>query len=85
MENIKMVLGEIGWGWVSGLDWPSSGQEQVEGSCECCNEPSDFINGGKLSSGFTAGVFSRVTLIVSASLQNKKGIRNEVIVAYLTI
>jgi hypothetical protein len=26
----------MGWG---GLDWPGSGQGQVENSCECGNEP----------------------------------------------
>jgi hypothetical protein len=32
-DNIKIDLGETGWG---GVDW-------MEGSCEHCNESSDFI------------------------------------------
>jgi hypothetical protein len=30
----------LGW---CGLDWSDSGQEQVESSCECCNEPPGSI------------------------------------------
>jgi hypothetical protein len=39
MGNIRMDLGEVGWGDV---DWIalSSGQEQVESSCEFGIEPS---------------------------------------------
>jgi hypothetical protein len=37
LDNISIGLGEIGWG---GQDWSDSGQGQVEGPCECGNEPS---------------------------------------------
>jgi hypothetical protein len=37
VDNIKMDLGEIGWG---GLDWYGSGWGPVEGSCEHGSEPS---------------------------------------------
>jgi hypothetical protein len=42
MDNIKMDIGEIGWGGWFILDWCGSGQGLVEGSCECGNEPSGF-------------------------------------------
>jgi hypothetical protein len=37
-NNIKMDLGDVGWG--DRLDPSGSGQGQVAGSCKCCNEPS---------------------------------------------
>jgi hypothetical protein len=40
VDNIKINLGEIGWG---GLYWCGSGWGQVESSCECGNEPSGSI------------------------------------------
>ena len=36
-DSIKMELQEVERG--HGLDWSGSGQGQVAGSCECCNEP----------------------------------------------
>jgi hypothetical protein len=51
MDNIKMDLGEIGWG---DMDWIDLAQEgPVDSSCECDNEPSDSINAGKFLSGCT--------------------------------
>jgi hypothetical protein len=44
--NIKMDLQEVRCG-VYGLDRAASGLEQAEGTCECGNEPSDFIKSGK--------------------------------------
>jgi hypothetical protein len=38
LDNIKMVLGEIGW-WC-GLDWSGSVYGQMKSSCEYYNEPS---------------------------------------------
>ena len=43
-ENIKMGLRNIGSGHV--MDWSSSVQGQVVGSCECGNEHLDSINCG---------------------------------------
>jgi hypothetical protein len=37
VDNIRMDLGEVGWG---DMDWIGSGQEQVESSCEFGIEPS---------------------------------------------
>jgi hypothetical protein len=42
VDNIKMDLGELGWGWC-GLDWSGSGQRPVESSCECGVELSGSI------------------------------------------
>jgi hypothetical protein len=39
VDNIRMDLGEVRWGWC-GLNWSGSGYEQMESSCECGNEPS---------------------------------------------
>jgi hypothetical protein len=41
VDNIRMDLGEVGWGDV---DWIGLAQdrEKLESSCECGNEPSDF-------------------------------------------
>jgi hypothetical protein len=42
-DNIKMDLGEIGWGEGYSLDWPGSGSGQVESSREYDNEPSSSV------------------------------------------
>jgi hypothetical protein len=42
VDNIKMSLGEIGWGAVGSIGL-ARGRGQVESSCECGNEFSDSI------------------------------------------
>jgi hypothetical protein len=45
VDNIEMVLREIGWGglvWI-GFDLSGSGYEPIDGSCEYSNEPSNSI------------------------------------------
>jgi hypothetical protein len=43
VNNIKMDIGEIGWGVLIGLVWLRLGR--VESSCECGNGPSGSIEG----------------------------------------
>ena len=43
-DNIKVDLPEVGWG--HGPDWSGSEMEQVDGSCEWDNEPSDYTKCG---------------------------------------
>jgi len=43
-DDLKMVLGEIGWN--CGLDSPSSGWRPIAGSCEHSSEPSGSIKNG---------------------------------------
>jgi hypothetical protein len=45
----------IGW---CGLDWSGSGDEKLESSCECGNEPSSSIKCWDSSSGGTTGGLS---------------------------
>ena len=45
-DNIKMDLHEVGC-WGHGLDRSHSGYGQVEGTCECGNEPSGSIKCGE--------------------------------------
>jgi hypothetical protein len=40
-DNIKMDLGEVGWGQV--LDRSGTGYGQIAGCCKCGNERSVFI------------------------------------------
>jgi len=42
--NIRMDLREIGWEWTR---LSGSGEEPVTGSCECGNEPTGSIRGGR--------------------------------------
>jgi len=44
-DNIKMRVEEMGWG--HRLDRSGSGKGQVEGACECGNEPSGSIKCGE--------------------------------------
>jgi hypothetical protein len=43
VDNIKMEVEDIGWGWC-GLDLPGSEYGQVKNCCECGNELSGSIN-----------------------------------------
>jgi hypothetical protein len=45
VDDIKIVLREVGWGY--GLDRSGSGYGQVARSCKCNNEISGFIKCGK--------------------------------------
>ena len=45
VDNIKMDLQEVGWGYE--LDRAGSGYGQVAGSCECGYEPSGSIKCGE--------------------------------------
>jgi hypothetical protein len=44
-DNMKMDLREVGWGGVGGgMDWIDLAEDgQVLGSCECGNQPLDFV------------------------------------------
>jgi hypothetical protein len=44
-DNIKMDLQDVGWG--HGLNRSGPREEQVTGTCECCNEPPGSIKCGE--------------------------------------
>jgi hypothetical protein len=54
MDNIAMVLKEIGWDWI----YLAPGRDQWR-ACEHGDEPSGSINAGKFFSSCTIGGFSR--------------------------
>jgi hypothetical protein len=54
VDNIKMDLGETGWG---GVDWIGLAQDRNR-SCEYGTEPSGSIKCWELSSGYTTGGLS---------------------------
>ena len=41
--------------WRHGLDRAGSGQGQVAGTCECCDETSDFIKCGEFLDNLRTG------------------------------
>jgi hypothetical protein len=53
--------------WGYGLDRVGSGEGQVAGSCECCNEPSGSINAGNFLTGCKPVSFLRRTLLHGVS------------------
>jgi hypothetical protein len=68
VNNIRMDLGEVGWG---NVEWIGTAQDTDRSSSECVNEFLGSKNPGKLSSGSTTGglsssaQFRRVSWLVS--------------------
>jgi hypothetical protein len=79
-DEIRMDLGENGWGVVCGLDSTGSGQEPVAGCCECGDEPSGCCATDLISTHFVIilseflspchGVYTRIE--VEDGLQMRK-------------
>jgi hypothetical protein len=70
VDNIRMDLGEVGWG---GEDWIESGSglRQEESSCECGNEPSGAIKCWETTERYRTGGLSSSAQLHRASFVQK--------------